>query len=79
MNNEFITETVSRLLRRPDVANVSEIQPRVDRLFHLLFGHAPTSAQQALAREFLGDQPAVDIWKQYVHGLLMTNEFVFVD
>jgi hypothetical protein len=79
MNNEFVAETVSRVLRRPDVAGLSELQPRVNRLYDLLFGHRPTSAQLALSGEFLGDEPTPGSWKQYVHGLLMTNEFVFID
>ena len=79
MNNQFVAETVGRVLGRPDVAGLSEMQPRVNRLYDLLFGHRPTPAEFSLAREFLGDKPTPDSWKQYVHGLLMTNEFVFVD
>ena len=79
MNNDFVLESARRMLRRPEVAEMTKTEPRLEYLNRLLFGRVPTSAETAIAREFLGDKPAADEWLQYVHGLLMTNEFVFVD
>jgi hypothetical protein len=79
MNNNFAVESARRILRRPDMAELTETDSRVKELNRLLFGRVPTSAEATIAREFLGDQPTANQWQQYVHGLLMTNEFVFVD
>jgi len=79
MNNNFAVESARRILHRPDVSGRKETDSRVEGLSRLLFGRVPTSTEVAIAREFLGDQPTADQWLQYVHGLLMTNEFVFVD
>ena len=79
MNNNFAVESARRILRRLDVIALKEADSRVEGLNRLLFGRVPTSAETTIACEFLGDQPTADQWLQYVHGLLMTNEFVFVD
>jgi len=32
-----------------------------------------------LARQYLGEKPGQDRWIDFIHGLMMTNEFAFVD
>ena len=45
----------------------------------LLYGRSATDNQVQLAREFLGNAPGDEAWTQYVHVLLGSNEFLFVD
>jgi hypothetical protein len=77
MNNPFVLECARGVLKRPEVAAEKETEPRVERLYRLLYGRAPVAEETALAQEFLGDGTAA--WERYVQALLVANEFVFVD
>ena len=50
---------------------------KVDRVYQLLYGRSPTSAEIELARAFLAGGPGA--WERYTQALLMSNEFVMVD
>jgi hypothetical protein len=45
----------------------------------LLFGREPTAEEVTSAQDFMGAEPEEATWSLYLHGLLMTNEFAFVD
>jgi hypothetical protein len=65
---------------RPDVASAGALAPRVDRLYRLLYGRAPTDRETELAAAYLADAGATPVaWERYVQALLMANEFVFID
>jgi Protein of unknown function (DUF1553) len=80
MNHPFMVEISRSILARPDVATLRDTKTKVERLFRLLYGRAPGQAEFTVIREFLRE-PATDArrWQSFVQGLLMTNEFVFVD
>src|SRR5262249_54045223 len=78
MNHPFVIDCVRRLLQRPEIAAEREVARRVNRLYHFLYGRAPTADESTLARSFLGDGTAVT-WERYTQALLLANEFVFVD
>ena len=77
MNNEFVAQAARSVLKRPDVASLSDGQ-RLGRLHQLFFGRSPREEEIRHARSFLA-RPGSDRWGHYVHALLMSNEFVFVD
>ncbi|MFQ5733546.1 MAG: DUF1553 domain-containing protein, partial [Planctomycetaceae bacterium] len=83
MNHPFARETARRVLNRPEIAGAKRVEDRTRRLYRLLFSRPPTRDELALAAEFLaggsGKSATASAWETYVHGLLMTNEFVFVD
>jgi Protein of unknown function (DUF1553)/Protein of unknown function (DUF1549)/Planctomycete cytochrome C len=79
MNHQFVRQAAERLVRRPDVATCKSTDGRLERLFSILFNRKPSPAERRLAREFLGMKPSLENWTRFAHGLLMTNEFVFVD
>ncbi|MEX2288370.1 MAG: PSD1 and planctomycete cytochrome C domain-containing protein [Planctomycetaceae bacterium] len=79
MNNQFAAELSRRLASRNDVADLADIDQRVQRLYQILYSRSPTDREVALAHPYLGGQPTPEAWSAYVQALLMANEFVFVD
>jgi hypothetical protein len=79
MNNPFVIECARQTLARPEIAGEKEIKSRVQRLYSLLYGRAASAFEEQVARNFLGDAPTAQGWERYVQGLLLLNEFCFVD
>jgi hypothetical protein len=78
MNNPFVIECARQLVQLPEVAAEKDCARRVEHLYRRLYGRAPTSEEVSLAREFTGGMER-DRWVRYAQGLLMANEFAFVD
>ena len=68
-----------RLAERADVVALPSIESRVSRIHQLLFGRPPNEDELEGAKKFLGEAPSANNWAGYVHALMMTNEFVFLD
>ncbi|MEX1231168.1 MAG: PSD1 and planctomycete cytochrome C domain-containing protein [Planctomycetaceae bacterium] len=79
MNHPFATETANRLLQRQDVATLTSTTEKIDRIYAVIFQRTPMEEERQLAEEYLGESADSDRWLRFVHALLMTNEFVFVD
>ncbi len=79
MNGPFTATAAGLVTQRPDVTRESDTLPRLRQLTRILFAREPKGTEEGLATEFLGAQPAPAAWQQFVHALLLTNEFVFVD
>jgi hypothetical protein len=80
MNNPLVMTSAERLLNRPDVKSLTSVDHKVQALYQIVYARDAADAELSLAREFLGsDQPAVKLWTEYVQGLLLANEFVFLD
>jgi hypothetical protein len=80
MNHPFVLEAARKLVRRPEVPSEKDFPRRVDRLYRLLYGRAPSAGELALAREYLGENlEGARAWEQYAQALMLANEFVFVD
>ncbi len=78
MNNQFAADAARRIAN--DVIQSTADSPsRIARAYTLLFGREPTADELTVAQDLIGAQPDVATWSLYVHGLLMTNEFTFVD
>jgi len=78
MNHPFAIACAENVLKRPEVAGQADLSRKVDRVYHLLYGRGPNPAEIQLAQEYLAGASPED-WVRYVQGLLMSNEFVFVD
>jgi mono/diheme cytochrome c family protein len=76
MNHPSVARAAKKLLERPDVAQEKEPPRKVERLYRILYGRAPTQRELSIAQEYLAGNGT---WERYAHALLMANEFVFVD
>jgi hypothetical protein len=79
MNNEAVAKAAAAVVNRKEILNLAAGPAKVERIYALLYGRPPTVSDQRRAQQFLGAAPDGKIWIQYVHALLMANEFVFVD
>jgi hypothetical protein len=79
MNHPFVIDCAKRTLQRSEIAAEPDVPGRVQRLYPLLYGRAPTPDEVALAQEFLREPQSEQAWTEYVQGLLLANEFVFID
>jgi hypothetical protein len=74
MNHPFANEQARELARRHDIVAPADPSQRIDRLYRILFGRPATANEIEL-----GTGLATASWERYVHALVMTNEFVFLD
>ena len=78
MNNKFMSDASGRLAKRDEFVKAT-VTDRMRAIYPLLFAREPTTDELEVGREFLGGQPDERTWTRYVHGLLLTNEFTFID
>jgi hypothetical protein len=67
------------VLRRPEIAGEKDDAARIDRVYRVLFGRSPAPAEVQLGRDYIAATTSGTPWERYVHALLQTNEFVWVD
>jgi hypothetical protein len=77
MNGPFARDAAKRLVTRPDVQSLTDPTARVERLYRIVYGRPPAPAERALALAFVARGP--ERWADLAHGLVMTNEFAFID
>ena len=78
MNNKFVPEAASKLAERVGQVDMPSSE-RIADLYQLLFGRDPTDEDIRLAIQFIGVDSAGEEWLPYIHGLMMSNEFTFID
>ena len=79
MNNAFSHACATHLIARPDVQSQPTLEAKLDRVSWILFSRPQSAEEKKLALDYLGTTPNSDQWFRYVHALLLTNEFAFVD
>ncbi len=91
MNNPFVIDQAKALMARPDVASLTKVEQRIERLHRLLYGRAADNDEMMLGMRFLDEagkqaatKPALGpapltAWEQYAQVLLLANEFLFTD
>jgi hypothetical protein len=88
MNQALVLDLAHGLVSRPDIlASGTCPDRRIAALYRLLFGRPPTEADMALGRSFVEtasgepDDPKAPAppWDRYAQGLLLTNEFLYLD
>jgi hypothetical protein len=79
MNHPFVLECARRVAGRPNIAGEKDFSSKVVAVYRLLYGRVPSAAEVDLAKEFLGGAVESPAWARYAQGLLMANEFAFVD
>jgi len=84
MNSPVILERAKRFVQSHTFSATTE-HSRVTFLYRRLFQRDPTDLERRVAEQFLasreqaGEDSTMNVWQQYIHLLLMTNEFMFVD
>jgi hypothetical protein len=78
MNHPFVMECARQTLRRPDVAEKEETS-KIDRLYRVLFGRPASAEEVQIGRGFVQASAGSTGWERYVHALLQTNEFCWLD
>jgi hypothetical protein len=77
MNGPFARTAAKNVVARPAIQKLTDPAARIDAVFLTLFGRPPTDDERKLALAFVAK--GTDRWVDFVHGLMMSNEFAFVD
>jgi hypothetical protein len=77
MNGPFARDAAKRLAALPELQKLTDPGDRLDRLYLTVYGRRPSADERKLALAFVAK--GSDRWADLAHGLLMTNEFAFVD
>jgi hypothetical protein len=77
MNGPFAREAAKRLIALPAIQKLTDPGERLDLLYLTVYGRKPSADERKLALAFVAK--GADRWADLAHGLLMTNEFAFVD
>jgi hypothetical protein len=78
MNNPFSRACAEQLVQLPEIAAEKDAARRVAFLYRRLYGREPTAEEVSLAHAFTGEMES-SRWLRYAQGLLLANEFVFLD
>lgn len=83
LNGPLALDCARKVLARPEIAGEKDYARRIDSLHRLLFSRSPAADDRQLADEFFGPDVGAretnESWERYIHALLLTNEFAFVD
>jgi len=78
MNNQFAADAAMRLAKHL-LPTSTDSNGRIIRAYEVLFGRQPTAHELASALDFIGSEANEATLSAYLHSLLMTNEFTFID
>jgi hypothetical protein len=83
MNSPFVRAQAEAVLRQPDVASAKAADDRVTAVYRRVLSRSPDAEETAMARTYIAaaglDDPVRRQWVNLVQGLLLSNEFVFVE
>lgn len=83
MNSSFVRQQAEALMKRPEMVQASSTESRITKAFELVYSRQPSRDELKMAQEYLGHVPEGEAgakqWASFVQGLLISNEFVFVD
>ena len=80
MNHPFVIECARNVMKRADVSQEEDANRKIERVYRILFGRAPSAEETALGRRFIEAEENTAVgWDRYVHALLQTNEFCWID
>jgi cytochrome c553 len=79
MNGPFARSAARKLLASEPIKKLNKAPERVDALFSRILNRKPNESERKQAIDFVAKGPEAERWLDLAHGLLMTNEFAFVD
>ena len=77
MNGPFMRDAAKRLTALPNVQKLTDPGDRLDQIYLTVYGRRPDADEKKLALAFVAK--GTEKWVDLAHGLLMSNEFAFVD
>jgi hypothetical protein len=89
LNSPFVANQVRRLVRRPEIEQAGKPVERIQSAYELVFGREPSPDELRWGVTFIEQAQRehkdvstgerFSLWEEYLHVLLLSNEFVFVD
>ncbi len=79
MNGPFSRDAAKRLVNSAAVKDAKTPSDKLDNLFLATLSRKPTTPERERLTAFVAKGPEADRWLDLAHGLLLTNEFTFVD
>lgn len=79
MNGPLVREAAGRIGAMKEVQQGITNLEKLHAVYRILFQRVPRERELMLAQQYLGGKPGQDRWIDFIHGLMMTNEFAFVD
>lgn len=84
MNHPFPLEMAQHLINRQEIKSAADFPTRIDRVYEIVFGRLATAEERQLSTEFFQEadrsiHETPEKWTLFVHSLLLTNEFAFVE
>jgi len=80
MNDAFVLDLAAALAARiaREISSDNETV-WIERLYEIVLGRRPTSAETNVGLHFLAGQPNSEAWARFCHVVLCTNEFIYVE
>jgi hypothetical protein len=79
LNNEFALAQARAIADRLQREVPMDADARIERAFQILFNRPARLEELEIARSILGPEAAAESWADFVHVLLCSNEFVYLD
>jgi hypothetical protein len=82
LNNDFVRARAEQFSKRLLREAPADEPGRIDWTYQLLYGRPPRSEELAIGHQLLakaGEPGAETAWSNFLHVLLCTNEFIYVD
>ena len=79
MNGPFARDAAKRWVNSAGFKRATTPAAKLAALFQSGYGRTPTDAEDKKLLEYVAKGPEAERWIDLAHGLLMTNEFAFVD
>jgi hypothetical protein len=79
MNGPMLQEAARLIEAMKEIQQPTTLQEKTQAVYRILFQRLPNEHEVQLAEKYLGQVPDKERWIDLIHGLMMTNEFAFVD
>lgn len=83
MNSAFVRQQAAALQERPEIKRADTAGERIAATFRAVLSREPTKDELKLAQSYVGtaplDESGKERWTSFAQGLLVSNEFVYVD
>jgi hypothetical protein len=82
-NSPFVHQRAEALLHRPEITRASSAADRIRASFRILLSREPAAEEIQISQDYLKDAPlnatGASQWTSFLQGLLLSDEFVFID
>jgi hypothetical protein len=79
LNSEFLRAQAEAVAQQPEIAAALEATDRIAAMYRRVLSRQPAAEEVLLACQYVGETPTAEQWTDFVHVLLMSNEFIYCD